>query len=141
MPPPLFRDGVLLFTQDGKLGALCLECEGAVRILWVGLNCNVLAALSIPSSYYIYENHFYNANDFPYDGEHHWIIDFQQIYENGLFDEMGEYEFTITLSGDPPPQGASMYLSFTNGSSSDSETVFPASKTVTVRLDGTITLS
>ncbi len=136
MPPPLIRDGAILITADGKLGAICLACEGAVRIIWSNRpnHVDLQAAISISAGYFLWEAH--------YDGQWWWGIDFQAIYEDGLFNESGEYTFTVTVSGVDPTQSSDLGISFTNGEDGDSESVSPAaSKTVTVRLDGTITLS
>lgn len=136
MPPPLIRDGAILITADGKLGAICLACEGAVRIIWSNSPdpVDLQAAISISSSYYLWEDH--------YAGQWWWGIDFQAIYEDGLFDENGEYTFTMTVSGVDPDQSSDMGIYFTNGEDEDSADASPAaSKTVTVRLDGTVTMS
>lgn len=133
MPPPLIRGGEILITADGKLGAICLACEGAVRVIWVNNPpIDLQASISIPAGYFLWTDH--------YSGQWWWGIDFQAIYEDGLFDEDGEYRFTVSITNAPANSDLSIY--FSNGENDDSKQVVPAaSKAVTVRLDGTITLS
>lgn len=136
MTVPLFRSGKVLLTSNGKLASTCApDLSGAVRIIWQTIPApdpTPTASISIPSTYFLFEDH--------YDGQYWWGIDFQAIYEADLFDEDGEYTFTVTCSN--MPAVSDLNVSFANGSASDSEQVVPAaSKTVTVKLDGTISIS
>lgn len=133
MTVPLFRNGKVLLTANNKLATNC-GYEGLelyVRIIWPSSG-DITASISIPSGYFIWEDH--------YDGQWWWYIDAQQIYEDGLFNSYGEYTFTVTVAN--PDAIGVLYISFLTDGPDDSKDVTPAaSTTVTLKLNGTITLS